>query len=118
MRRSDGLRDKRRRCAHSGFTRSTASSARRRRPLRGLWTMCGIFGAVARTGGGGGRGGGGGGRGGAGGATLRHPESIPRMAAALKPPGPDGECIVGNERARIGGRRLAIMELTTAEQPF
>src|SRR5216117_260336 len=109
MRRSDGLRDKRRRCAHSGFTRSTASAARRRRPLRGLWTMCGIFGAVART-----RGGGGGG----GGATLRHPESIPRMAAALKHRGPDGECIVGHERARIGARRLAIMDLTTGDQPF
>ena len=71
--------------------------------------MCGIFGAVART-----RGGGGGG----GGATLRHPESIPRMAAALKHRGPDGECIVGHERARIGARRLAIMDLTTGDQPF
>src|SRR5881409_2038397 len=76
MRRSDGLRDKRRRCAHSGFTRSTASAARRRRPLRGLWTMCGIFGAVARTrggggGGGGARRGGGGGEGGGGGGGGR-----------------------------------------------
>src|SRR3989454_1029516 len=102
MRRPDCLRGQRRRCAHSGFTRSTASAARRRRPLRGLWTMCGIFGAVART----------------GGATLRHPESIPRMAAALKHRGPDGECIVGHERARIGARRLAIMDLTTGDQPF
>src|SRR5712691_6647469 len=77
--------------------------------------MCGIFGAVARTRGGGG---GGGGAGGTGGATLRHPESIPRMAAALKHRGPDGECIVGHERARIGARRLAIMDLTTGDQPF
>src|SRR6267378_4308219 len=71
--------------------------------------MCGIFGAVARTGGGGG---------GGGAATLRHPESIPRMAAALRHRGPDGECIVGHERARIGARRLAIMDLTTGDQPF
>ncbi len=74
--------------------------------------MCGIFGAVARTGGAGGSGGAG------GGATLRHPESIPRMAAALRHRGPDGECIVGHERARIGARRLAIMDLTTGDQPF
>src|SRR5881628_2275640 len=59
-----------------------------------------------------------GGGGGGGGATLRHPESIPRMAAALKHRGPDGECIVGHERARIGASRLAIMDLTTGDQPF
>jgi asparagine synthase (glutamine-hydrolysing) len=40
------------------------------------------------------------------------------MAAALKHRGPDGECIVGHERARIGARRLAIMDLTTGDQPF
>jgi len=63
--------------------------------------MCGIFGAIASHG-----------------APLRHPESIARMAAALKHRGPDGECIVGHERARIGARRLAIMDLTTGDQPF
>ncbi len=40
------------------------------------------------------------------------------MAAALRHRGPDGECIVGHERARIGARRLAIMDLTTGDQPF
>jgi len=63
--------------------------------------MCGIFGAIARRD-----------------APLRHPEAIPRMAAALRHRGPDGECIVGHERARIGARRLAIMDLTTGDQPF
>ena len=63
--------------------------------------MCGIFGAIAR-----------------GAGPLRHPEVLPRMAAALRHRGPDGECIVGHERARIGARRLAIMDLTTGDQPF
>jgi asparagine synthase (glutamine-hydrolysing) len=63
--------------------------------------MCGIFGAIARRG-----------------APLRHPDAIPRMAAVLRHRGPDGECIVGHERARIGARRLAIMDLTTGDQPF
>src|SRR2546426_12371899 len=63
--------------------------------------MCGIFGAIAR-----------------GKAPLRHPEALARMAAALSHRGPDGECIVGHERARIGARRLAIMDLTTGDQPF
>ena len=63
--------------------------------------MCGIFGAVARRD-----------------APLRHPESLPLMAAALRHRGPDGECIVGHERAQIGARRLAIMDLTTGDQPF
>ena len=63
--------------------------------------MCGIFGAIAR-----------------GEAPLRHPEALARMAAALRHRGPDGECIVGHERARIGARRLAIMDLTTGDQPF
>jgi asparagine synthase (glutamine-hydrolysing) len=40
------------------------------------------------------------------------------MAAALAHRGPDGEQIVGHERARIGARRLAIMDLTTGDQPF
>ena len=40
------------------------------------------------------------------------------MAAALRHRGPDGECIIGHERARIGARRLAIMDLTTGDQPF
>jgi asparagine synthase (glutamine-hydrolysing) len=63
--------------------------------------MCGIFGAIARSE-----------------APLRHPEALERMAAALRHRGPDGECIIGNERARIGARRLAIMDLTTGDQPF
>jgi asparagine synthase (glutamine-hydrolysing) len=63
--------------------------------------MCGIFGAVARRE-----------------APLRHPESLARMAAALRHRGPDGESIVGHERVRIGARRLAIMDLTTGDQPF
>src|SRR5467141_3219513 len=63
--------------------------------------MCGIFGAIARRE-----------------AALRHPEALTRMAAALRHRGPDGECIVGHERARIGACRLAIMDLTTCDQPF
>ena len=63
--------------------------------------MCGIFGAIARRE-----------------APLRHPEALERMAAALRHRGPDGQCIIGNERARIGARRLAIMDLTTGDQPF
>ena len=59
--------------------------------------MCGIFGAVSLTG-----------------DPLKHPDCI----AALAHRGPDGECIVGHERARIGARRLAIMDLTTGDQPF
>ncbi|MDP3909257.1 MAG: asparagine synthase (glutamine-hydrolyzing) [Gemmatimonadales bacterium] len=63
--------------------------------------MCGIFGAVAPLG-----------------RRLRHPDGIERMAAALRHRGPDGERIVGDECVRIGARRLAIMDLTTGEQPF
>ncbi|MEX2155549.1 MAG: asparagine synthase (glutamine-hydrolyzing) [Gemmatimonadales bacterium] len=63
--------------------------------------MCGIFGAIAWEG-----------------AALRHPERLTRMAASLRHRGPDGERIVGHERARIGARRLAIMDLTTGDQPF
>ncbi|HYX82086.1 MAG TPA: hypothetical protein VE714_06800, partial [Gemmatimonadales bacterium] len=63
--------------------------------------MCGIFGAIARRD-----------------APLRHPEALTRMAAALRHRGPDGECIVGHGRARLGARRLAIMDLTTGDQPF
>jgi asparagine synthase (glutamine-hydrolysing) len=63
--------------------------------------MCGIFGAVTRTG-----------------EPLRHPDLVARMAAVLRHRGPDGERIVGHERARIGARRLAIMDLTTGDQPF
>jgi len=40
------------------------------------------------------------------------------MARALAHRGPDGEQIVGHERARLGARRLAIMDLTTGDQPF
>jgi asparagine synthase (glutamine-hydrolysing) len=63
--------------------------------------MCGIFGVVSLTG-----------------APLKYPECLPGMARALAHRGPDGECIVGHERARIGARRLAIMDLTTGDQPF
>jgi asparagine synthase (glutamine-hydrolysing) len=63
--------------------------------------MCGIFGAIARRD-----------------APLRYPEALARMAASLRHRGPDGERIVGHERARIGARRLAIMDLTTGDQPF
>ena len=40
------------------------------------------------------------------------------MAAALAHRGPDGERIVGHELAGVGARRLAIMDLTTGDQPF
>ena len=63
--------------------------------------MCGIFGAVSLTG-----------------APLRHPECIAAMAASLAHRGPDGERVVGDAAARIGARRLAIMDLTTGDQPF
>jgi len=63
--------------------------------------MCGIFGAVSLSG-----------------APLRHPGCLSAMAAALAHRGPDGERIIGHERARLGARRLAIMDLTTGDQPF
>lgn len=63
--------------------------------------MCGIFGVVSLRG-----------------APLRHPECLAAMARSLAHRGPDGERIVGHERARIGARRLAIMDLTTGDQPF
>ena len=63
--------------------------------------MCGIFGAVSLTG-----------------APLEHPDCLPAMAASLTHRGPDGERIVGHDRAKIGARRLAIMDLTTGDQPF
>ena len=63
--------------------------------------MCGIFGAVSLSG-----------------APLRHPDRLAAMAAALAHRGPDGERIVGHAQARIGARRLAIMDLTTGDQPF
>ena len=63
--------------------------------------MCGIFGVVSLTG-----------------APIRHPDCLLAMARALAHRGPDGEQIVGRERARLGARRLAIMDLTTGDQPF
>jgi asparagine synthase (glutamine-hydrolysing) len=63
--------------------------------------MCGIFGVVAL-----------------GQAPLRHPECLAAMARSLAHRGPDGERIVGHARAQIGARRLAIMDLTTGDQPF
>src|SRR5258705_11429999 len=64
--------------------------------------MCGIFGAVTLR----------------AGATLRPPECLAAMAQSLRHRGPDGERIVGHARARLGARRLAIMDLTTGDQPF
>src|SRR3989454_3456867 len=52
------------------------------------------------------------------GAPLKRPECIAQRAATLQHRGPDGERIVGHERARLGARRLAIMDLTTGDQPF
>ena len=63
--------------------------------------MCGIFGVVSL-----------------GQAPLRHPECLAAMARSLAHRGPDGERIVGHARAQIGARRLAIMDLTTGDQPF
>lgn len=63
--------------------------------------MCGIFGVVSLAG-----------------RPLRHPERLAGMAASLSHRGPDGEKIVGHDRARLGARRLAIMDLTTGDQPF
>jgi asparagine synthase (glutamine-hydrolysing) len=63
--------------------------------------MCGIFGAVSLSG-----------------VPLKHPDCIAAMAATLAHRGPDGEQIVGHERACLGARRLAIMDLTTGDQPF
>lgn len=63
--------------------------------------MCGIFGAVSLAD-----------------RPLKHPDCIAAMSAALAHRGPDGERTVGHQRARIGARRLAIMDLTTGDQPF
>ena len=63
--------------------------------------MCGIFGAVSLSG-----------------APLCHPGRFAAMAAALAHRGPDGERLVGHASARLGARRLAIMDLTTGDQPF
>ncbi len=63
--------------------------------------MCGIFGVVSLTG-----------------EPLKHPDCLRAMAASLAHRGPDGEQMVGNERAALGARRLAIMDLTTGDQPF
>src|SRR6266576_545363 len=60
--------------------------------------MCGIFGAVSVAG-----------------RPLRHPGCLSAMAASLAHRGPDGERIVGHERARLGARRLAIMDLSTGD---
>jgi len=63
--------------------------------------MCGIFGAISRTG-----------------EPLKHPERIADMAESLRHRGPDGSRTVGHDRAALGARRLAIMDLTTGDQPF
>ena len=64
--------------------------------------MCGVFGAVVT----------------GDGASLRHPECLAQMAETLRHRGPDGERIVADVRAQLGARRLAIMDLTTGDQPF
>jgi asparagine synthase (glutamine-hydrolysing) len=63
--------------------------------------MCGIYGAVSLSGG-----------------PLRHPDLLPRMADALRHRGPDGGDAVTAAHAAVGARRLAIMDLTTGDQPF
>jgi len=63
--------------------------------------VCGIFGVVCL-----------------GDDSLKHPECLAQMAGSLAHRGPDGERIVGHARARLGARRLAIMDLTTGDQPF
>src|SRR5258707_11737369 len=63
--------------------------------------MCGIFGAVSLAG-----------------RALRFPGRLEAMAATLAHRGPDGKRIVGHATARVGARRLAIMDLTTGDQPF
>ncbi|HMA41037.1 MAG TPA: asparagine synthase (glutamine-hydrolyzing) [Gemmatimonadales bacterium] len=63
--------------------------------------MCGIFGVVSLDG-----------------APIVHPDCLAAMAQSLAHRGPDGERIVGHDRVRIGARRLAIMDLTTGDQPF
>src|SRR5256885_12861250 len=118
-----GVLDRCRTPRSAGRPRRCAAAPRCRRSLRGVWplptsstsptlttspagwgwaaVMCGIFGAVSLSG-----------------APLRHPDCISAMAAALAHRGPDGERVVGHERARLGARRLAIMDLTTGDQPF
>ena len=61
--------------------------------------MCGIFGAVSLTG-----------------ASLKYPGCLTAMARALAHRGPDGERLVGHDRASLGARRLAIMDLTTGDR--
>lgn len=63
--------------------------------------MCGIYGVVSLRG-----------------APLRHPGALARMADALRHRGPDGGDVVSAPHAAIGARRLAIMDLTTGDQPF
>jgi len=63
--------------------------------------MCGIYGAVSLDG-----------------RPLRHPEMVRRMADTLRHRGPDGGDVVTAPHAMIGARRLAIMDLTTGDQPF
>src|SRR5439155_590830 len=95
------------RAGGAGETGGAAAEAARplsapRRGCGGLSAgMCGIFGAVSLTR-----------------RPLRHPGCLRAMAAALAHRGPDGERIVGHERAGVGARRLAIMDLTTGDQPF
>src|SRR5206468_2311323 len=101
----DGIRGARRR--HPGARRAgpVTSAACRRRPLRGVRTMCGIFGAIARRD-----------------APLRHPEAIPRMAAALRHRGPDGESrLEGMFGLAVWGearRRLVLARDRAGEKPL
>src|SRR5512134_257968 len=63
--------------------------------------MCGIYGAVSLHGG-----------------PLRHPDRLAAMADVLRHRGPDGGDLVTAPHAAVGARRLAIMDLTTGDQPF
>lgn len=63
--------------------------------------MCGIYGVVSLDG-----------------RRLRYPDVAGRMADTLRHRGPDGGDAVTAPHAVIGARRLAIMDLTTGDQPF
>src|SRR5438445_358853 len=109
LRHADRLRDARRPARPAHLASGGAAAPRRQRPLlrlrplqaAGERLMCGIYGAVSLTS-----------------APLRHRDRLPAMAAALAHRGPDGDRVVGHERASLGARRLAILDLTTGDQPF
>ena len=62
--------------------------------------MCGIYGMVSA-------------------ATLRFPNVLEQMGAALRHRGPDGSAVLSHPHARIGTERLRIIDLhERADQPF